>query len=213
MTDETRQMTRRNFIGSSGALGAGALLASSPFGFALADSPKTRLALVGTGIRGITFWGQFIQQNYADTVEFVGLCDINPGRLAFAKSYIGVPDCPTFTNFDEMLAVAKPDLVMVTTVDNTHDEFIVKALNAGINVVTEKPMTTTADKCQSHRRRRQGLIRAADHGFQLPLRLGLHQAQGNAFGRLDRGGDLGRFQLVPEQLPRGVLFQTLARHP
>jgi len=148
MAREARQMTRRNFIGNSGALGAGAMLASSPFGFTLADTPKTRVALVGTGIRGVTFWGQFIQNNYTEEVAFVGLCDINPGRLAFAKTYIGIPDCPTFVNFDEMLAVAKPDLVMVATVDSTHDEFIVKALNAGINVVTEKPMTTTADKCQ-----------------------------------------------------------------
>ena len=148
MTVETRPMTRRDFIGSSGALGAGAVLASSPLGFTLADTPKTRVALVGTGIRGVTFWGQFIQQNYADAVEFVGLCDINPGRLAFGRSYIGVPGCPVFVNFDEMLTVAKPDLVMVATVDNTHDEFIVKALKAGINVVTEKPMTTTAEKCQ-----------------------------------------------------------------
>ena len=148
MTRETRQMTRRSFIGSSSAIGAGAVIASSPFGFAMAGKRKTRVALVGTGIRGIKFWGQFVQDNYNDVAEFVGLCDINPGRLEFGKSYIGVPDCPTFINFDEMLAVTKPDLVMVTTVDNTHDEFIVKALNAGINVVTEKPMTTTADKCQ-----------------------------------------------------------------
>lgn len=148
MTRETRQMTRRSFIGSSSAIGAGAVIASSPFGFAMAGKHKTRVALVGTGIRGIKFWGQFVQDNYNDVAEFVGLCDINPGRLEFGKSYIGVPDCPTFINFDEMLAVTKPDLVMVTTVDNTHDEFIVKALNAGINVVTEKPMTTTADKCQ-----------------------------------------------------------------
>ncbi|MFC1776050.1 Gfo/Idh/MocA family protein [Pseudomonadota bacterium] len=148
MTRETRHMSRRDFIGSSSILGAGALVANSPLGFAMSATRKKRVALVGTGIRGIKFWGQFIQENYNDVAEFAGLCDINPGRLAFGKSYIGVPDCPTFTSFDEMLAVAKPDLVMVTTVDNTHDEFIVKALTAGINVVTEKPMTTTADKCQ-----------------------------------------------------------------
>jgi predicted dehydrogenase len=142
------QFTRRNFIGTSSAVGAGAAIAASPFGRVLAGTGKTRVALVGTGVRGVTFWGQFIQENHGDAVEFVGLCDINPGRLEFGKSYIGVPDCPTFVDFDEMLAVTKPDLLMVVTVDCTHDEFIVKALAAGIDVVTEKPMTTTADKCQ-----------------------------------------------------------------
>jgi predicted dehydrogenase len=141
-------MTRRSFIGTGSALGAGAMLASSPLGRALADTGKRRVALVGTGVRGVTFWGKFIQENYADVAEFVGLCDINPGRLEFGKSSIGVPDCPTFSHFEELLAVAKPDLVMVATVDSTHDEFIVKALAAGIDVVTEKPMTTAADKCQ-----------------------------------------------------------------
>jgi predicted dehydrogenase len=36
----------------------------------------------------------------------------------------------------------------VTTRDCFHDEFIVRGLNAGCNVITEKPMTTTAGKCQ-----------------------------------------------------------------
>jgi len=148
MKHDSVNITRRNFIRTSSSLGAGAAIANSPFGFALAGTGKTRVALVGTGVRGVTFWGKFIQENHGDAVEFVGLCDINPGRLEFGKSYIGVPDCPTFVDFDEMLAVAKPDLVMVVTVDSTHDEFIVKALAAGIDVVTEKPMTTTEDKCQ-----------------------------------------------------------------
>lgn len=176
MTRETKPLTRRDFIGSSGTLGAGVMLASSPFGFTLADAPKTRVALVGTGIRGTKFWGKFVQENYADVIEFVGLCDINPGRLAFGKSVIGVPDCPTFASFDEMLAVAKPDLVMVTTVDNTHDEFIVKSLNAGINVVTEKPMTTTADKCQS-------IVNAA-RSSSAQLIMGFNYRYGSIFTRL-----------------------------
>lgn len=166
-------MTRRNFISNSSALGA---LASLPFGMALAGSGKTRVALVGTGSRGVSFWGQFIRENYSDTVEFAGLCDINPGRLEFAKSYIAVPGCPTFDNFDEMLAVAKPDLAMVATVDNTHDEFIVKALAAGIDVVTEKPMTTTAGKCQ----------RIVDAARSSPARLimGFNYRYGSLFTRV-----------------------------
>ena len=175
-----RNMTRRDFIGTGSALGAGALLAGSPLGFAMGGTGKKRLVLVGTGVRGTSFWGRFIKENYSDVAEFVGLCDINPGRLEFARGYIGVPDCPVFENFDEMIAAVKPDLVMVTTVDNTHDEFIVKSLAAGIDVVTEKPMTTTAGKCQSIVDAATCIFSAVDHGLQLPLRSAIHPPEGNA---------------------------------
>lgn len=186
MTRDSSNMTRRSFIGNSTAIGAGAIIASSPFGFTMANTPKTRVALVGTGIRGVKFWGQFIQDNYSDVAEFAGLCDINPGRLEFGRSYIGVPGCPTFSNFDEMLAVAKPDLLMVATVDNTHDEFIIKALDAGINVVTEKPMTTTADKCQN-------IVNAARNS-SARLIMGFNYRYGSIFTEVKKlleGGTIG----------------------
>jgi predicted dehydrogenase len=34
-----------------------------------------------------------------------------------------------------MVKETKPDYVIVTTVDATHDEFIVKALDMGVNVI------------------------------------------------------------------------------
>ncbi|MBT8038625.1 MAG: Gfo/Idh/MocA family oxidoreductase [Gammaproteobacteria bacterium] len=176
MTSDSCNITRRGFLGAGGSLGAAALLAGSPLGFAMGESGKKRLVLVGTGIRGCKFWGKFVRENYSDVAEFVGLCDINPGRLEFARSYIGATDCPTFYNFDEMLAVAKPDLVMVTTVDNTHDEFIVKSLNAGIDVVTEKPMTTTAAKCQN--------IVDAARSSRARLIMGFNYRYGSLFTRL-----------------------------
>jgi len=111
-----------------------------------ADSlAKRKVALVGTGIRGSTFWGKRIKDQYGDLIEFVGLCDINPGRLDFVKGYMGVK-CPVFTDFDKMLKKTKPDLVIVTTVDATHHEFVVKGLKAGIQVLTEKPLTTDESK-------------------------------------------------------------------
>lgn len=48
-----------------------------------------------------------------------------------------------------MLATVKPDWVIVTTMDNTHDLIINKALRSGANVITEKPLTTDADKLRS----------------------------------------------------------------
>ena len=144
------KMTRRKFVATSGVAVAGTMLTSSSTGFLLNQpgSTKKKVALVGTGIRGTSLWGKYLQKNYGDYIEFTGLCDINSGRLAFAKEYIGVT-CPTFTNFDEMLKKAKIDVLMVTTVDATHHEFIIKALQHGMDVISEKPMTTDEVKCQA----------------------------------------------------------------
>jgi predicted dehydrogenase len=142
-------MKRRNFIKNSTIVASGIMLspdilaAAKPF-----TATKKRIALVGTGHRGTGFWGKNIQENYNDVIEFVGLCDINPGRVAFAKTRIGV-SCPTFTNFVEMMKTVKPELVIVTTVDATHDEFIIKAMEMGADVITEKPMTTDEIKCRA----------------------------------------------------------------
>jgi predicted dehydrogenase len=139
-------MERRTFLGYTAAAGASLML--HPFeSFALPADGKIRLAQVGTGHRGSGFWGKDLLKNFEGLVEFVGLCDINPGRVAYAKQTYKT-DCPTFTSFDEMLGKVKADYIIVTTVDATHDEFIVKALEKGFNVITEKPMTTDEVKCK-----------------------------------------------------------------
>src|SRR4030042_3021789 len=141
-------MKRRNFLKTSGILTAGGLLMSSASSLGLTGiSGKKRIALVGTGSRGTIMWGKTLLEEYGELVEFVGLCDINPGRVSFAKKFLGVT-CPGFTDFTEMMVKTKPDIVIVTTVDATHDEFIVKGMEMGADVITEKRMTTDEVKCQ-----------------------------------------------------------------
>ncbi len=139
-------MNRSEFIRNSSLASAamifGSLIPATGKGLA-----KKRLAIIGTGHRGTGFWGKTLVDNYSDVVEFVGLCDTNPGRLAFAKQRTGVT-CATFTDYDNMLKTVRPEIVIVTTVDADHDIHIVKALEAGSDVITEKPMTTDEIKCQ-----------------------------------------------------------------
>ncbi|NJB71073.1 putative dehydrogenase [Saonia flava] len=138
--------SRRSFITSISMLAAHTAFPISSFNFN--TSKKLRVVLVGTGIRGISFWGRRLVQEYSDILEFVGLSDINPGRLQFGKEYIGA-DCPTFTDFDAMLKKTNPDLVIVTTKDSTHHQFIIKGLEKGCDVLTEKPLTIDEVKCQA----------------------------------------------------------------
>jgi predicted dehydrogenase len=87
-------------------------------------------------------------QGYGDLVDLVGLSDVNPIRVETAKRLMGA-SCPTFTSFDEMMDRARPDLLMVTTVDGYHSEHIVKALDRGVDVMTEKPMVIDEKQCQA----------------------------------------------------------------
>ncbi len=140
-------ITRREFVATSTKAAAGALLLGQMPTIITAKPSlkKRRLAMVGTGHRGTGMWGTSVLESYGDIVEFVGLCDINPGRVETAKKMLGA-SCPTFTNFEQMIEKTKPETVIVTTVDGTHHTFISKALEMGCDVITEKPLTTNEVK-------------------------------------------------------------------
>ena len=116
--------------------------------FSFGKKDKLRVTLVGTGIRGSSFWGKRLVDEYSVILLFVGLCDINPGRLEYSKNYIGA-NCKTYTDFNLMLNQQNPDLIIVTTVDSTHHQFIIKGLESGYDVLTEKPLTTDETKAQA----------------------------------------------------------------
>ena len=152
--------SRRKFLTSISLLAASTAMPLSAFSFS-SKKEKLRVVLVGTGIRGTSFWGRRLVEQYSDILEFVGLCDINPGRLEYGKKYMGV-SCPTFVDFNKMIEKTRPDLVIVTTKDSTHHDFIIKGLDFGCDVLTEKPLTIDENKCQeiidAERRSNKNLI-------------------------------------------------------
>ncbi|MBB4677370.1 Gfo/Idh/MocA family protein [Crossiella cryophila] len=113
---------------------------------------RKRYALIGAGHRASTFL-HGLAVEHAGTAELVALADVNRTRMAAHNRRLSglgadpVPEYPA-TDFLTMLDKESVDTVLVTTVDSTHDEYIVAALNAGRNVVTEKPMTTDPARCQ-----------------------------------------------------------------
>ena len=138
-------LTRRDFVKTASTAGVAAVFLPHS---ALANTPaKRRYAIVGTGERAIGMWAKPVVQDYSDVLDVVGLCDINPKRVAVARKMSGA-NCPTFTNFDQMCDQVKPDLVMVTTVDGFHSHYITRALDRGIDVMTEKPMVIDEKQCQ-----------------------------------------------------------------
>lgn len=113
---------------------------------------RMRFAQVGTGGRAAFFY-EAVAGDYRETSELVAFCDVNPTRMAYANRAIerlGARPVPTFTadRFDEMVRTTKPDTVIVTSIDRTHHRYIVRAMELGCDVISEKPMTVDEAKCQ-----------------------------------------------------------------
>ena len=70
----------------------------------------------------------------------VGACDLDAARRDRAAAQFKVP---TFADYDDMLAKAKPEVVIVATPPEHHVDACIKALRAGAHVICEKPLATT----------------------------------------------------------------------
>ena len=95
---------------------------------------------------------------YAEVAELVGLCDLSHTRMNWHNGQLqaqGLPPPPTYhaDDFDRMITECKPDTVIVTTIDAWHHHYIVRALNHGCDVISEKPLTTTIDRLHKMMRR------------------------------------------------------------
>jgi predicted dehydrogenase len=154
-------MDRRSFVKSVSAAGLGLAVASGPL-FAQTGGTRRRYVIVGTGSRS-RMYQDAIEKAYQEHAELVGLCDTNPGRMELARARSTAngakpPSAYAPADFERMLRENRASTVIVTTMDSTHSEYIVRALDAGCDVITEKPMTTTAQTCQAilDARRRSG---------------------------------------------------------
>ncbi len=142
---------RRTFLKTAAIAGAGLALGATSLA-ATAPAPRRRYAIVGVGSRH-KMYQDAIEKTYREHAELVAFCDLNPGRIQVAQKRSGVNGAPVprgylHTDFDAMIPETEPDVLIVTTMDSTHDEYLVRAMDLGVDVVTEKPMTTDPVKCQ-----------------------------------------------------------------
>jgi Predicted dehydrogenases and related proteins len=115
---------------------------------------KHTYALVGCGSRAEMFYGA-LARDFRETSELKAFCDINRTRMALANRYLREkydhPEVPVYgaEQFDEMIRQERPDTVIVTTIDRLHHHYIIRAMELGCDVITEKPMTVDDEKCRA----------------------------------------------------------------
>ncbi len=116
-------------------------------------SKKKRYVQVGIGGRARFFYEAIVDQ-YSETSEITAFCDINKTRLEYGNKILtekyNYPALKLYgiDEFEKMIIEQKPDFVIVTTIDRAHHKYIIKAMEMGCDVISEKPMTTTDKKCQ-----------------------------------------------------------------
>ena len=113
-----------------------------------------RTILVGVGGRSV-MWRNAAALKYPASASLAGMCDINPGRLALAQQQLRdkglTTEVPVFPpdQLEAQIRALKVTQVIVTSRDSTHADFIIRALDAGCDVITEKPMTIDAERCRA----------------------------------------------------------------
>ncbi len=115
---------------------------------------KKKYVQVGIGGRARFFY-ESLAETYKDTSELLAFCDINRTRMEFAnkklvEEYNYHPvNMYDVDEFDKMIEIEKPDIVIVTSIDRTHHKYIARAMELGCDVISEKPMTIDMEKCNT----------------------------------------------------------------
>lgn len=97
-----------------------------------------KYVIVGTGSRALDMYAVNIAKKYREQAILAGVYDVSMTRAGIVSDNCG--GIPVYDDFGRMLEESKPDVVIVTSIDATHHIYTVKALEAGCDVILEKPM-------------------------------------------------------------------------
>ena len=98
---------------------------------------------VKAGVIGVGYLGKFHAQKYAgmEGVELVGVVDMDPVMAGKVAADCG---CGAFTDYRELLP--QVDAVSIVVPTSYHHQVALDCIEAGVDILLEKPMTTTLDQ-------------------------------------------------------------------
>lgn len=107
-------------------------------------SKKIKIGIIGTGWIANPHMSAYLEM---PDVEVVALADLVPGKAEeFAKKF-GLENCRIYNSDKELIENEKDlDGVSICTYNTQHAPCAIRALNAGINVMLEKPFTVTLEE-------------------------------------------------------------------
>jgi predicted dehydrogenase len=101
---------------------------------------QLKAVLVGFGNRGGIYADYSLK--FPEQLKIVGVVEVNPYRLKNAKERYGLADNQVFDNIDDFLKTkTECNFIINATMDQMHYDIAMKILNAGYNMLIEKPVT------------------------------------------------------------------------
>lgn len=100
---------------------------------------KHRLGIVGFG--GMGNWHRELIESGIENLEIAGMFDIKEERQEAARE-LGYR---AYESLDALLADETVDMILISTPNDCHKPIAVKAMEAGKNVVSEKPVTLSSE--------------------------------------------------------------------
>jgi predicted dehydrogenase len=183
-----------------------------------------KVALVGCGKAADKHLSGIRRLN---TARVVAVCDLEPLMAEQLAARHGVANC--YSDFDELLAIEKPDVVHIATPPQSHLSLALNAIDAGCHLMVEKPLAldfSEAAQLIAHAERSSRKLTIAYNHYFDPVsrmlrRLLLEEVMGEAvhlesFLGYDLNGPFGSTVLADREhwvhrLP-GKLFQNLLDH-
>ena len=143
-----KKKSRRNFIKKSSLIGSGIFIVPrnvlGGVGF-VAPSDQLNIGAIGAGGKGSD-----IRESWASKERVVALCDVPPlGKHGVIQSRKKYPNAKFYVDFNELLDKEKDlDAVTISTPDHTHGVIGNRAMNKGLHVYIQKPLTHNIEEAR-----------------------------------------------------------------
>ena len=151
---ENRCLPVRSARRIGGAFGCPGRHAARPAAKRKETGVKTRFVIAGTGNRGLGCFAKGLlgwptkgRPEFPQRADLVALVDANQSRARMCAAELKQPDLPVFRSVAEAQRLAPADWCIVTTPDFSHRDVVVEALEAGLHVLVDKPLATSAWEC------------------------------------------------------------------
>ncbi len=148
---------------------------------------KLRIGIIGTGGIAGSHIASYKKQ---PDVEVVAGADLIPGKAEKFFKDNGV-EAKAFTDYKEMIDTMNLDAVSVCTYNRTHAECTIYALEHGLPVLLEKPMTVTLDEAIAIREAEKKSGKIVSVGFQPRFDANMQMIK-----KIVQSGELGRVYYV-----------------